>query len=71
MGTIFERKIVYPAYGNSKIAYGQIKAILCLSWGLFMALTNEVYMRFLSQRKRRRDNQNEEFHTAILSGLLA
>ena len=66
-----EEKSVYSTYENCKIAFEQIKTILCLSWGLFIDLTNEKYIRFLSQQKRWRKNQNEEFHTAILPWLLA
>lgn len=66
-----EEKTVYSTYENCRIAFEQIKTILCLSWGLFIDLTNEEYIRFLSQQKRWRNNQNEEFHTAILPGLLA
>jgi len=66
-----EEKTVYSTYENCRIAFEQIKTILCLSWGLFIDLTKEEYIRFLSQQKRWRNNQNEEFHTAILPGLLA
>lgn len=66
-----EEKNIFSTYENCKIAFGQVKTILCLSWGLFIDLTNDEYVRFLSQKKRRRNNQNEEFHTVILPGLLA
>lgn len=66
-----EKGIVYSVYEKSKIAFLQIKEILCFSWSLFVDLTDEKYSRFLSQRKRRRINQNEELHTVILSGLLS
>ena len=66
-----EEKTIYSTYENCKITFEQIKTILCLSWGLFIDLTKEEYIRFLTQRKRWRNNQNEEFHTAILPGLLA
>lgn len=62
---------VYPTYENCKIALMQVKKILCLPWELFIDLTDEKYFRFLSKRKRCRINQNDEFHTAILLGLLA
>ena len=61
-----EEKNIFSTYENCKIAFGQVKTILCLSWGLFIDLTNDEYVRFLSQKKRRRNNQNEEFHTVIL-----
>lgn len=63
-------EIAYSTYENCKIAFIQIKTILCLSWGLFIDLTDKKYFRFLSKQKRWRINQNEEFHTAILPGLL-
>ena len=66
-----KEKTVYSTYENCKIAFEYIKTILCLSWGLFIDLTDEVYMKFLSQRERWRNNQNEEFHTEILPSLLA
>ena len=66
-----DETIILSTYENSKIAFEQIKAILCLPWGLFIDPTNDKYIRFLSQKKRRRNNQNEEFHTAILPGLFS
>lgn len=36
---------------------------------LFINLSDKKYFRYL-KKKRRWNNQNEEFHTAILSGLL-
>lgn len=66
-----EEKIVYSTYEKCKVVFEQIKAVLCLSWGLFIDLTDEANTRFLSQRKRWRNNQNEEFHNAILPGLFA
>lgn len=66
-----EEKIIYSTYEKCKVVFEQIKAILCLSWGLFIDLTDEANMRYLSQRKRWRNNQNEEFHMVILPGLFA
>ena len=34
-----EEKTVYSTYENCRIAFEQIKTILCLSWGLFIDLT--------------------------------
>lgn len=65
------RNTVYSIYENSRIAFIQIKTILCLEWSLFVDPADKEYMRFLSQRKRWRISQNEEFHTTVLSGLLA
>ncbi len=65
------RNTVYSIYENSRIAFIQIKTILCLEWSLFIDPADKEYMRFLSQRKRWRISQNEEFHTTVLSGLLA
>lgn len=66
-----EEKYIFSTYENCRIAFGQVKTILCLSWGLFIDLTKDEYIRFLAQKKRRRNNQNEEFHTVILQGFLA
>lgn len=61
----------YSVYEKSKLAFLQIREILCLSWSQFIDITNKKYLRYLSKRKRHRINKNDEFHTAILSGLLA
>lgn len=63
--------MVYSIYENCRIAFVQIKTILCLEWSIFLNPADKEYLRFLSQRKRWRSSQNEEFHTAILPGLLA
>ena len=42
------RKNIFSTYEICKIAFGQVKTILCLSWGLFIDLTNDEYIRFLS-----------------------
>ena len=65
------REMPYSVYENCITAFMQIKTILCLPWGLFIDPADEKYFRFLSKQKRWRINQNEEFHTAILPGLLA
>lgn len=61
----------YSVYEKSKLAFLQIREILCLSWSQFIDITNKKYLRYLSKRKRHRINKNDGFHTAILSGLLA
>ena len=63
--------IVFSVYEKSKLVFLQIKEMVCLSWSLFLDFTDETYLRYLSIKKRRRRNQNEEFHTAILPRLLA
>lgn len=63
--------MVYSIYENCRIAFVQIKTILCLEWSIFLNPADKEYLRFLSQRKRWRSSQNEEFPTAILPGLLA
>lgn len=64
-------KDIGSIYENCKMAFIRIKTILCLEWSLFVDLADEEYLRFLSQRKRLRGNQNKEFHTIVLSGLFA
>lgn len=63
--------IVYSIYEKCKVAFIQMKEILCMSWSLFVDLTDEKYFRYLSIKKRCRINQNEVFHTTILPGLFA
>ena len=63
--------VIYSVYEKCKVAFLQIKEILCLSWSQFLDLTDEKYSRYLTKRKRYRKNQNDEFHSAILPGLLA
>ena len=61
----------YSVYEKCKVAFLQIKEILCLSWSQFIDITDKKYSRYLSKRKRYREDQNDEFHTAILPGLLS
>ncbi len=61
----------YSVYDKCKVAFLQIKEILCLSWSQFIDITDKKYSRYLSKRKRHRVNKNNEFHTAILPELLA
>lgn len=51
-------KDIGSIYENCKMAFIRIKTILCLEWSLFVDLADEEYLRFLSQRKRLRGNQN-------------
>lgn len=58
-------------YEKCKISFLQIKEILCLPWGQFLDFSDKKYLRYLSRKKQYRKNQNDEFHIAILPGLLA
>ena len=58
-------------YERCKITFIQITDILCLSWSLILDLTDKKYTRYLSKKQRRRINQNDEFHSAVLPGLLS
>lgn len=61
----------YSVYEKCKLAFLQIREILCLSWSQFIDITEKKYSRYLSKRKRHQVNKNDEFYTAILPGLLA
>ena len=61
---------IYSTYEKCKVNFLQIKEILYLSWSLFVDFLDEKYMRYLSKKKRLRNNQNDEFHATILPGLL-
>lgn len=62
--------VIYSVYEKCKVAFLQIKEILCLSWSQFLDLTDEKYSRYLKKRKRYRKNQNDEFHEEILPALI-
>ena len=62
--------VIYSVYEKCKVAFLQIKEILCLSWSQFLDLTDEKYSRYLKKRKRYRKNQNDEFHAEILPALI-
>ncbi|MCI6675552.1 MAG: transposase, partial [Clostridiales bacterium] len=66
-----ERAVRFSCWEKCRIVFLQTKEILCLSWSLFVDLKENAFHRFLSLRNRRRINQNEEFHTVILPGLIA
>lgn len=68
---IEKQGISYSAYEECKISFTQVMDILCLSWSLFIDLTDKKYIRYFSKKQRRRINQNDEFHTAVLPGLLS
>ena len=61
----------YSVYEKCKLAFLQIREILCLSWSQFIDITDKKYSRYLSKRKRHRVNKNDEFLTAILPGLFS
>lgn len=49
----------------------QVKELLCMSWSLFVELELEREWKYLTLQKRRRINQNEEFHTSILPSFIS
>lgn len=61
----------YSTYEECKISFLQITEVVRLSWSLFVDLKDQKYMRYLSKKKRWRINQNDEFHSAVLPGLLS
>ena len=65
-----KRECCYSVYEKCKISFIQITDILRLSWSLFVDLTDKKYTRYLSKKQRWRINQNDEFHSAVLPGLL-
>ena len=65
-----QEKQVYSCWEVCRLAFSQIKEILCMSWSLFVDLKNEAFSRYFSPQKRHRNNQNQVFHTDILPGLL-
>ena len=66
-----KRECCYSVYEKCKISFIQITDILRLSWSLFVDLTDKKYTRYLSKKQRWRINQNDEFHSAVLPGLLS
>ncbi len=65
-----KRECCYSVYEKCKISFIQITDILRLSWSLFVDLTDKKYTRYLSKKQWWRINQNDEFHSAVLPGLL-
>ncbi len=66
-----KEECAYSIYEECKISFLQITECLRLSWSHFVDLTDKKYFRYLSKKKRWRTNQNDEFHSAVLPGLLA
>lgn len=64
-------EISYSTYEECKISFIQLTDVLRLSWSLFVDLTDKKYIRYLSKKQRRRIKQNDEFHSAVLPGLLS
>ena len=62
-------KHVYSCWEVCRLAFSQIKEILCMSRSLFVDLKNEAFSRYFSPQKRHRCNQNQVFHTDVLPGL--
>ena len=65
-----KRETSYSVYEQCKISFIQVTEVLRLSWSLFADLTDKKYIRYLSKKQRWRINQNDEFHSAVLPGLL-
>ena len=65
-----KRECSYSVYEKCKITFIQVTDILRLSWSLFVDLTDKKYTRYLSKKQRWRINQNDEFHSVVLPGLL-
>ena len=65
-----KRECSYSVYEKCKITFIQVTDILRLSWSLFVDLTDKKYTRYLSKKQRWRKNQNDEFHSVVLPGLL-
>ncbi len=66
-----KRECPYSVYEKCKISFIQVTDILRLSWSLFVDLTDKKYTRYLSKKQRWRINQNDEFHSVVLPGLLS
>ena len=65
-----KRERSYSVYEKCKITFIQVTDILRLSWSLFADLTDKKYTRYLSKKQRWRIDQNDEFHSVVLPGLL-
>ena len=66
-----KRQVSYTTYEECKISFIQVISSLCLSWSLFVDLTDKKYIRYLSKKQRWRRNQKDAFYSAVLPGLLA
>ena len=66
-----QKQIAYSNWEVCRLAFCQIKEILCMSWSLFVDLKKEAFSRYFSPQKRHRINQNQAFHTDVLPGLIA
>ena len=66
-----QKRIFYSCWEMCRVAFFQIKEILCMSWSLFVDFKNEKMHRYLSPSKRRRTYQNQDFRANILPGLIA
>ena len=66
-----QERIFYSCWELCRLAFFQTKEILCLSWSLFVNFKNGKIRHYLSPSKRHRINQNQDFHSNILPGLLS
>lgn len=55
----------------SQSCFLKIKGLLELSWSLFAGEENETVKQYVIRKKRRRINQNEEFHRSILPSFIS
>lgn len=55
----------------SQYSFLKIKELLELSWVLFADEESETVRPYFIGKKRRRSNQNEEFHRSILPSLIS
>ncbi len=68
---IKRQEISYSIYDRCKISFIQVTDVLRLPWSSFIDLTDKKYTRYLSKKQRWRINQNDEFHSVVLPGLLS
>lgn len=61
---------IYSTYEKCKVIFLHIKDVLYLSWSLFINLSDENIFVICQIKKYWSNNQNNEFHIAILPGLL-
>lgn len=61
---------ILSCWEQCRYAYFQIKEILCFSWSLFVDFNNPNLSRLLAGHSGKRKNQNQEFRTSILPGLV-
>ena len=67
----FKQNFSIHTIEECKISFIQVISSLCLPWSLFVDLTSQKYIRYLSKIQRWRKSQRDEFYSAVLPGLLA